>query len=141
MKHELKKISFCPICGSEKQERFLSAKDHNVSGDLFSLSRCVDCGFVYTNPIPKENTIGKYYQSEDYVSHSGTKKGIINKVYHLVRVHQIKRKQQLIAALSNEKSLLDIGCGTGEFLNFCDSKGWCVFGTEPDEKARLLSKK
>ena len=95
MKHELKKIPFCPVCGSDKQEHFMSAKDHNVSGDLFSLSCCGGCGFVYTNPIPTEKTIGKYYQSEEYVSHSGTKKGVINKVYHLVRAHQIKRKERL----------------------------------------------
>lgn len=141
MKHELKKIPFCPVCGSDKQGHFMSAKDHNVSGDLFSLSCCGGCGFVYTNPIPTEKTIGKYYQSEEYVSHSGTKKGVINKVYHLVRAHQIKRKEQLIGALSNEKSLLDIGCGTGEFLGFCEKKGWSVYGSEPDEKARLFSKK
>ena len=38
-----------------------------------------------------------------------------------------------------KQSLLDIGCGAGDFLNFCKNKGWDVSGVEPTKKARDIS--
>ena len=136
MKHELININECPICNSKNKTTHLSVVDHNVSNDVFTISRCSDCGFLFTDPIPSKETIGKYYKSDNYISHSGTKKGLINSVYHIVRNYQISKKEQLISALTNKKKLLDIGCGTGEFVQFCKEKGWQVFGTEPDTKTR-----
>lgn len=139
MKHELIKIKDCPICNKQEVKHFLSAIDHNVSGDEFEISKCSACGFVFTNPIPTIETIGDYYKSENYISHSGTKKGVINTIYHLVRKHQISKKENLLSSLVSEKSILDIGCGTGEFLSYCKQKGWIVSGTEPEEEARKLN--
>ena len=136
MKHELIDINECPICSSKNKTTHLSIVDHNVSNDVFTISKCSDCGFLFTDPIPSKETIGKYYKSDNYISHSGTKKGLINSVYHVVRNYQISKKEQLISTLTNKKKLLDIGCGTGEFVQFCEEKGWQVFGTEPDTKTR-----
>ena len=141
MEHQEKNIENCPICGCENNKHFLSAIDHNVSGDSFNIVICTDCNFKFTNPIPSEETIGKYYKSENYISHSGTKKGLINYIYHKVRDRQLKMKLNLISSLTKNKSLLDIGCGTGEFINLCKNKSWEVLGLEPDSDARELAKK
>ena len=141
MEHKLINIENCPICGCKNNKHFLSAIDHNVSGDSFNVVLCNDCNFKFTNPIPSEGTIGKYYKSENYISHSGTKKGLINYIYHKVRDRQLKMKFNLISSLTKNKSLLDIGCGTGEFINICKNKSWKVFGLEPDSGARELAKK
>jgi len=141
VEHKLINIENCPICGCENNKHFLSAIDHNVSGDSFNVVMCNDCNFKFTNPIPSEETIGKYYKSENYISHSGTKKGLINYIYHKVRDRQLKMKFNLISSLTKNKSLLDIGCGTGEFINLCKNKSWEVFGLEPDSGARELAKK
>jgi 2-polyprenyl-3-methyl-5-hydroxy-6-metoxy-1,4-benzoquinol methylase len=97
------------------------------------------CNFRFTNPIPTENTIGEYYKSENYISHSSTKKGVINKIYHRVRERAIKQKESLISSLSRDKTLLDIGCGTGDFLGYCKKQNWKAIGLEPDENARKLA--
>lgn len=141
MKHDLIKIKKCPICKAGEIKAFLSATDHNVSGAEFKITKCTSCGFVFTNPIPTIDTIGEYYKSENYISHTGTKKGLINTIYHLVRKHQINKKEGLIASITKEKSLLDIGCGTGEFITHCENMGWKVSGTEPEEEARKLNTK
>ena len=96
MEHELEKILVCPICGGESYKKHVEGKDHNVSGKVFSITECVDCGFRFTNPRPKEEHIYKYYQSINYISHSSTKKGLINKVYHLVRSYQFYKKKEII---------------------------------------------
>ena len=139
MEHQLKNIEKCPVCGGESHQLFLEAVDHNVSKDKFKIVECNTCTFRFTNPIPTEETIGEYYKSENYVSHSGTKKGLVNKVYHIVRNRAIKQKEKLAAKHSQEKSILDIGCGTGDFLGYCKSQNWQTLGLEPDESARKIA--
>ena len=139
MEHQLRNIEKCPVCGGKSQLHFLEAEDHNVSKDSFKIVECSDCSFRFTNPIPTEDTIGNYYKSEDYVSHSGTKKGLINRVYHIVRTRAIKQKEKLASHYSKEKTILDIGCGTGDFLGHCKLQKWITLGLEPDESARKIA--
>ena len=139
MEHQLRNIEKCPVCGGESQRAFLEAEDHNVSSDQFKIVECGACYFRFTNPIPTEETIGEYYKSENYVSHSGTKKGFVNKVYHIVRNRAIRQKQNLASKYSKEKTILDIGCGTGDFLGYCRSKNWITLGLEPDHSARKIA--
>jgi len=132
----MKEIKKCPICESPSQKKFLVCKDYTVSNKVFSIVECNSCGFRFTNPIPEEKEIGHYYKSKDYVSHSGTKKGIINSIYHLVRKHTLAQKKRLADSLSEEKKLLDIGCGTGDFINYLNKKKWNTLGLEPDDETR-----
>jgi len=126
----------CPFCQSEKTKIAFFLKDHSVSKETFSLFDCEDCGLRFTNPIPEANTISKYYQSEDYISHSNTKKGIVNSLYHAARDFMIQQKINWIKSFSSKKSLLDFGCGTGHFMNALKQNGFQVKGVEIDEGAR-----
>ncbi|MFN8353495.1 MAG: class I SAM-dependent methyltransferase [Spirosomataceae bacterium] len=133
-------LTNCPICQHTVFSTFTTCNDYTVSQEEFSIVRCKKCGFAFTNPRPTEDTIGAYYQSENYISHSNTKKGIIDKVYHLVRNYTLKSKLQLINSLESDgNQLLDIGCGTGMFLKICKTNGWNVTGVEPDSGARTLA--
>lgn len=89
-----------------------------------------------TSPRPDDELLGKYYESEDYVSHSDTDKGLVNFAYQKVKAITLKQKEKLISSFNSTKKLLDIGCGTGDFLVHCKNKGWEVEGLEPDSKAR-----
>lgn len=139
MEHQLRNIEKCPVCGSESQHPFLEAEDHNVSNDLFKIVECKDCSFRFTSPIPTEETIGDYYKSDNYVSHSGTKKGLVNRVYHIVRSRAIKQKENLASKYTKDKTILDIGCGTGDFLGYCKAHNWNTMGLEPDVSARKIA--
>ena len=126
----------CPFCKSEKTKIAFFLKDHSVSKETFSLFDCNDCGLRFTNPIPDASAIGKYYQSEDYISHSNTKKGIVNTLYHAARDFMIQQKINWIKSFTTNKKLMDIGCGTGHFLNALKQKGFEVKGVEVDDGAR-----
>jgi 2-polyprenyl-3-methyl-5-hydroxy-6-metoxy-1,4-benzoquinol methylase len=121
----------------------LDAKDYTVSNEVFSIWKCQDCSLQFTQAVPDANHIGKYYQSESYVSHSDTQKGIINQLYHFVRNITLKRKRSLIEATTKKStgSILDIGCGTGAFLHTMQQAGWDITGLEPDETASNNAKK
>lgn len=135
-------ISICPVCGSSNFKSFLTCKDHYVSGEFFDIRECQGCGLKITNNIESEENADRYYESDDYISHSNTSKGFINNIYHLVRRYMLRNKRQLIEKMSRKKSgsLLDIGTGTGFFLNEMANHGWKVTGTEKNKNARNFAK-
>jgi 2-polyprenyl-3-methyl-5-hydroxy-6-metoxy-1,4-benzoquinol methylase len=135
----MEKLDKCPVCGDPDFELFYNCIDYTVSRETFSIVRCKSCGFKFTNPRPESNQLGKYYKSEEYVSHSNTKEGFVNSTYQSVRKYTLLKKLQLISKYYKTGDILDIGCGTGEFLNTCKNAGWKATGIEPDVDARNMA--
>lgn len=135
-------MTACKICNSEQKKFFLTCKDHTVSRETFTIVECEDCSFRYTENAPNQDQIGPYYKSENYVSHTSSKKGFINTVYNRVRKKTLKSKELLIRKHNQQQTgkLLDIGAGTGHFIKTCLDKNWNVTGLEPDKDARKLAK-
>jgi SAM-dependent methyltransferase len=131
----------CPLCSSEDPAQLFRCTDHFISGEEFPVFRCRNCGFTYTNDHPGEDEAGRYYESEDYISHSDTSKGIVNKLYLFARKFMLVRKRSFIEKTTGLKSgsLLDIGSGTGYFAATMKNAGWQVKGIEISEKARTFS--
>jgi 2-polyprenyl-3-methyl-5-hydroxy-6-metoxy-1,4-benzoquinol methylase len=137
VKHLVMEFINCPVCHSSKFRDLLSVKDHTVSRETFQIVECVKCSLKLTNPRPANEDIGKYYESDAYISHSDTSEGIINKLYKTVRRISLKRKLKLINGFNSEtKSILDIGCGTGAFLETMKRHNWLTKGVEPNDFAR-----
>ena len=130
----------CPACGSNQAIPYLEVKDHFLTGEVFQLLKCSDCELIYTTPRPDKDKIGNYYKSEDYVSHSSTKKGIVNSIYNVVRNYTLNQKVKLVQSLVEGKELLDVGAGTGHFLKRAQDNGFSVLGLEPDPDARNVGK-
>jgi len=128
----------CPVCGSAALNKAIIAKDNLVSEKEFEIWECADCTLRFTQYVPDSNSISQYYQSDNYISHSGTNKGLINSLYHAVRKITLSDKRRLIASVTqtDNGSLLDIGAGTGAFVSHMQLNGWQVTGLEPDESAR-----
>lgn len=135
----LQNIINCPVCNAKEFTLFLTCKDYTVSQELFNIVSCKACNFKFTSPRPSDSEIGKYYKSEDYVSHTNTKKGLINKLYHSVRSYTLKGKLKLISKYVSRGTMLDYGCGTGMFLGTCKDAGWNTYGFEPDSDARTIA--
>jgi SAM-dependent methyltransferase len=134
----MEELKECPACKGTKHTFVRKCKDFTVSAEEFKIVQCDGCSLQFTNPRPNSVEIGRYYESPDYISHSNSTKGLINKIYRIVRNHSIKKKLNLITRLNKDKeqSIIDIGCGTGEFLGICQQNGWKALGIEPNEKAR-----
>ncbi len=132
----------CPLCGKEHLAKVMTCTDHYATGESFDLFECKDCGFLFTQSVPVEAEIGRYYESPDYISHTDTHKGLMNKLYHWVRKYMLSRKACLVKKQSglNEGSLLDIGTGTGYFAQTMKMKGWKVSAIEKSQQARNFSK-
>jgi SAM-dependent methyltransferase len=130
--------SICPLCNSERISLFLKCTDHLVSKEIFDLFRCKSCGFVFTREYPDENSIGKHYESDDYISHDDKAKGFLNRIYLPVRNIMLQKKRRISIKTTRLRKgkILDIGCGTGYFAGTMKKAGWDVTGIEPNVKAR-----
>ncbi len=119
---------------------FLTVKDHSVSGEIFELHYDQKQDLVFTYPQPSEENLARYYESEDYISHTDGKRSLFEIAYHLVKSIALKNKLDLINSLQSSKgNLLDIGAGTGEFLAVAQQNGWQTVGVEPSEKAKSIA--
>ncbi|MCJ7449329.1 MAG: methyltransferase domain-containing protein [Bacteroidales bacterium] len=131
----------CPLCCSENIGQHLQTRDHFLSREPFELFKCSDCGFVFTQDYPEENSIGRYYASDKYISHNDSASGFLNNLYRLSRAVMLRKKRSVVRRFTGLKrgSLLDIGSGTGHFIAVMKEAGWTVKGIEINEKAREFS--
>jgi 2-polyprenyl-3-methyl-5-hydroxy-6-metoxy-1,4-benzoquinol methylase len=117
-----------------------------VEKNGFKVIDCKACGFKHLDPIPSEEEMDDFYK---------------NKYFYLIekseRAPEIKRLMKndtsaktertwlektlysdvnfhLCNNLSkNQRSVCDIGCGTGDFLQYITTHGWTGIGVEPNQ--------
>lgn len=118
---------------------YLSVKDNSVSKESFELIRDEKYGFLKTVPQPIKEDLNRYYESEDYISHTDSQRNWFEKIYHLVKKKAIQNKIKLISTdRKHAGKLLDIGAGTGDFLLESKNRGWDVLGFEPNSNAQKI---
>lgn len=131
----------CPSCGATNIRPVLTAIDHTVSHEKFMIYECGTCTLRFTQDVPNADSIGPYYKSENYISHSNTSKGLVNSLYQSVRKRTIASKCKMVEKLSGvtKGDLLDMGSGVGTFASAMQQRGWNVTGLEPDADARAMA--
>ncbi|WP_407704736.1 class I SAM-dependent methyltransferase [Tenacibaculum tangerinum] len=119
---------------------FLNCIDYTVSSESYEVMKNEDYDMLVTSPVP--DNLEQYYASDDYISHTDSKTSLFDKTYQLVKNYTLKKKLKLINSFNTEdKSILDVGAGTGDFLKVCQDDGWKITGVEPSKKAREFANK
>jgi 2-polyprenyl-3-methyl-5-hydroxy-6-metoxy-1,4-benzoquinol methylase len=122
------------------KKHFLTLKDYSVSKETFDLYHDETLDMLITHPQPSLDTLGKYYESEDYISHTDNQRSLFEKLYHFIKNIALKNKLNLINSLQpNKGSILDIGAGTGDFLSVAKKDGWQTIGVEPSTRAKSIA--
>ncbi len=134
-------VDRCIVCEDEKGKLHIKVRDHLVSQEVFDLHKCPTCGFVYIQNPPSPDEAMRYYQTEEYIEHSDSQEGIINKLYHKARSIMLPYKQRMLARYDLPKKILDVGTGTGYFLNYMKEEKYEVTGIEISDQARNFGKK
>ncbi|PKH49911.1 methyltransferase [Tenacibaculum sp. Bg11-29] len=116
----------------------LNCIDHTVSNESYETMYNKEYDMLVTSPVPVN--LENYYLSEAYISHTDSKKTIFDRIYQLVKNYTLNQKLKLINSFNTEeKTILDVGAGTGDFLKICKKNNWVINGVEPSEKARNFS--
>jgi 2-polyprenyl-3-methyl-5-hydroxy-6-metoxy-1,4-benzoquinol methylase len=125
---------------SKETKVYLKVKDFSVSEEMFDLIHNEKTDMLMTFPKLNSEEISKYYESEDYISHTDGKRSLFEKTYQFIKNIALKKKLKIIKSCSPSKgNLLDIGSGTGDFLLAANSSGWKTIGFEPNQKAKELA--
>lgn len=135
--------TFCPVCKGTHLKEVFVVEDLSITHEKFHVVECGDCQLRFTDNAPDQSVIGRYYQSSAYVSHSNTKKGIINRLYHIARSFTLESKRAFVQKATGKPvgMHLDVGSGTGTFVHVMEKAGWSSIGLEPDEAARETATK
>lgn len=131
IKKEYREDRVCPICSSNE---FLLL----FNKDGFNHVKCSDCKFVFVSPILSDEALLKYYESED----SWTKVMLSDEEKKVNRIMYSFVLSFLEKEINKEnKKLLDVGSGSGYFLETAKEKGWEVKGIELNKDMLSLSNK
>ena len=104
----------CPLCGSERHALELQAPDLKDPAGSYSIVRCEQCSFRFTNPRPSFKDISSHY-AKDYYSY--------------------RRRVDDAPGTSTDREgprLLDISCGAGDALIRLQGEGFVGYGVELD---------
>lgn len=125
----------CNCCGADDTEYALTGRDllHSVPGE-FKLVRCKHCGLLYMNPQLTPGELEAYYP-DDYEPHVGSQKQGLGWLRRLDYNYGIEKRHRAIRRHVETGSMLDVGCGTGAFLDGMREHGWEVEGIEPGVRA------
>lgn len=128
----------CLVCGAARFQSAYRCKDHLVSHREFSIMKCTNCGFLFTQDIPGPGEIESFYESPEYISHTGGSRSLTDKLYGVARKIMLVSKAGTIMRYASERSgrLLDIGAGTGHFVRKMQDSGWESVGVEVSRNAR-----
>ncbi len=118
---------------------FKKVRDYSVSKEIFELHHNPEYDLLITFPKPRPDQLSRYYESDDYISHTDGKRSLFEKAYHLIKGVALKKKLKLINRQSAKGRLLDIGAGTGDFLVAAKNDGWQTTGIEPNSNAKNMA--
>jgi len=120
-------------------KRLFSARGDIFSGGAYDILYDEEYGIAKTH-IKKKGKLGSFTSEQEYLPHSKREFKLINLIYSFVRTGMFFYKLKKIKKFFSENDkILDVGCGTGEFLYYMKKKKYSVFGIEPNKNAREIS--
>ncbi len=132
---EMNNIS-CHACHGDDVVKLFDVTDYFLTAESFEIHGCSRCGLLMTLPQPSAELLPSYYQSKEYLSHNNKSNSLFEGLYRAARLIMNRSKVSILNRYSQIGTVLDIGCGTGEFLAACKKKRWNSFGIEPNKAAR-----
>ncbi len=126
----IKSPKVCPVCSAGRSFTFI--KDYNFKESNYSLYQCQNCQAQFYAPF---KSIGdKGHEQRNIYKLNEIVKPKIFRSYH-------KRFLKGNKNFSHKLKILDLGCGTGEFLNELEKRGCEVWGVDFDRNAISTAKK
>ena len=126
----------CIICDEKDEELLYHFQDHYL-GNTWNMVRCRQCGLVYLNPQPDQQTLRQTYHKIYSQNNEKRLKSPLETIEHLLR----KLRAVEIIGFRKKGEILDIGCGRGIMLKYLKEKGWKIKGIEFSEDTGSIAKR
>ena len=122
-------VAPCDLCGSRDAAE-VAASDRG--GQPLRTVICRNCGLVYTDPIPPEESLERFYSQDYRVHYKGSYAPSLKHVYRAGRL-AVQRIQRLKGLLEPDSVIIDVGSGGGEFVYLLRLSGFEAQGVQPDD--------
>lgn len=144
-------IQKCPLCNSKSIRNLFQAKDLLMLKEgTFNIQECQECSYRFTNPQPSPESIFDYYTSDypcyqpyddwDSLSKYNCKDENASRMHlYNVRLNETSysfyggpfgARAWAFPHLPRGAKVMELGCGTGSFIQQCVTKGWKTIGTD-----------
>jgi len=122
----------CTVCGSEKSTTLYSK--HNRHAEELIVNRCNNCKAVFLSSYSGnyEDSIYDYYNS--YIGKSEAE------LFSELTRQSYLNVLNLISSNVQGRSILDVGCGKGDFVRAAVMDGWQIDGIELNRQAVSIAK-
>jgi 2-polyprenyl-3-methyl-5-hydroxy-6-metoxy-1,4-benzoquinol methylase len=115
----IQEVINCPVCSSIKRKLMFTSSRNNIISKIY---RCHACGLVY-NGIKLRDKEESAYLSKNFLQN-------YSKIYKKQYAYALEYMKILKNKVKGEK-MLDVGCGTGIFMEAAERIGFKTIGTEP----------
>jgi SAM-dependent methyltransferase len=151
----------CDLCGGNDAVTVTQSEDywHGLPGQ-FNIVRCRQCGLIYLSPRPTPHVIGSFYPSDYYAFGApgqGDRDGLRKQIKRRIRASRwlstIATHLPVLQAAARDEyikddipewippgTVLDVGCGSGAFLDTMSDVGWRTVGLEPNPAAAATAR-
>lgn len=120
----------CFLCG-ETDSFETGFKGIKVDGGSYDILFCRTCKLGKTDPFLDEKRLKEIYSSAVYREDDSTRFFFpIEKIIGFFRTGRCRRVERY----SGKGSILDVGCGRGDFLALMAARGWVSTGLELDKR-------
>jgi 2-polyprenyl-3-methyl-5-hydroxy-6-metoxy-1,4-benzoquinol methylase len=136
----------CPVCRAPDSAACYSVDDRlfGLARGTFELFRCASCHCTFLHPLPDESTLAGCYPQEYWWSEKSASESFFSRLFRKME----KAYREFVVADharfldycarkngAGGKRLLDIGCGSGSFLQSARSHGFLPHGMDMSAKA------
>jgi len=130
----------CCLCGQVASCTYARVRDrlHGHPGE-FTFVRCRGCGHVYLSPRPTHEELAAHYP-DTYAAYAGAIEDEPNPFVRWNRAYGMAKRCRAVTRRVPRGRLLDVGCGTGVFLDAMRRRGWDVRGVEPTAAAARIAR-
>jgi SAM-dependent methyltransferase len=115
----------CPLCrapGASPAHAEVRDLEHGLA-TRSSFRTCASCGLVFQDPQPQLSDLLSYYP-KDYRPHmSGSTDGLLGWLKGIQSQQLVSRYQRWLPA-DKDSPILDLGCGSGQFLKALRRRGY-----------------
>ncbi len=120
----------CPLCTKTADFRHVETHSDSKTNTSYTLYRCSMCTGSFWEPL--KNPGGAWYEHDERYA-DRNKNPILDPNWN---------HRKIVSFLAPKKgSVLDVGCGVGNFLAYAVSKGWAGVGIDFDRDAIEAGKK
>ena len=128
----------CESCGGSAKERVISTRDYETQiSNHFDVSRCTNCGLVYTAPRPKFEDLLTHFYGNDYLCYES---GLTQKLRTAYQGRAFMKKFRGI--MYPGARLLEVGCASGDLLAYVkEHSDWSLYACEPKREIAEIARK